>query len=159
MIASEEYKFWKFVTKKVYLNKSLIDLDRRLLENYYKNNGYYNVKVLNSFAELDDTEGAFKLIFNIDAGKKYFFNNFNLELPEDYNISDFESINRIFTALSKQEYSLDNVNLILNEIDEIASLRLYDFIKIEVKENIVDENKINFNFFVKRFRKILCRKN
>ena len=112
---------------------------------------------MNSFAELDDLEGSFKLTFNIDAGKNI-FNNFNLELPEDYNISDFESINRIFTALSKQEYSLDNVNLILNEIDEIASLRLYDFIKIEVKENIVDENKINFNFFVKDSDKFYVEK-
>ena len=158
LIASEEYRFWKFVTNKVYLNKSLIDLDRRLLENYYKNNGYYNVKVLNSFAELDDVEGSFKLTFNIDAGKKYFFNQFNLELPQDYNKSDFERINKLFTSLSKKEYSLDNINLILNEIDEIASLQLYDFIKIDVKENIVDENKINFNFFVKDSDKFYVEK-
>ena len=52
LIASEEHKFWKFLSNKVFLNKSLIDLDKRLLENFYKNNGYYNVKVLNSFAEL-----------------------------------------------------------------------------------------------------------
>ena len=53
VIASEEHKFWKFITSKVYLNKSLIDLDKRLLENYYKNNGFYKVEILNSFAELD----------------------------------------------------------------------------------------------------------
>ena len=44
LIASEEYKFWKFITRKVYLNKDLVDLDKRLLENFYKNNGYYNVQ-------------------------------------------------------------------------------------------------------------------
>ena len=158
LIASEEYKFWKFITKKVYLNKSLIDLDKRLLENYYKNNGYYNVKILNSFAELDDTKGSFKLTFNIDAGKKYFFNDFNLELPQDYNESDFEDISKLFSSLSKKEYSLDNINLILNEIDEIASLQLYDFIKVDVEENIVEENKINFNFFVKDSDKFYVEK-
>ena len=56
VIASEEHKFWKFISRKVYLNKSLIDLDKRLLENYYKNQGYYKVKVLSSFAELTDEE-------------------------------------------------------------------------------------------------------
>ena len=61
LIASEEHKFWKFISNRVYLNKSLLDLDKRLLENYYKNNGYYNVKVLNSFAELND-EGSFKIV-------------------------------------------------------------------------------------------------
>ncbi len=158
LIASEEYKFWKFITNKVYLNKSLIDLDRRLLENYYKNNGYYNVQVLESFAELDVDNGSFKLIFNIDAGKKYYFNDFNLELPEDYNENDFKSIKKLFSSLLNKEYSLNNINLILDEIDQIASLQLYDFIKIDVSENIVDENKINFNFYVKDSDKFYVEK-
>ena len=51
VIVSEEAKFWKFISNKVYLNEQRINLDKRLLENYYKNKGYYNVKVLNSFAE------------------------------------------------------------------------------------------------------------
>ena len=32
--------------------KKELELDKRLLENFYKNKGYYNVKILNSFAEL-----------------------------------------------------------------------------------------------------------
>ena len=103
LIASEEHKFWKFITNKVYLNKSLIDLDKRLLNNFYKNNGYYNVKILNSFAELSD-DGYFKLTFNIDAGKKYFFNNLTLNLPDDYNTKDFSEITKIFTSLKNEQY-------------------------------------------------------
>ncbi len=148
LIASEEYKFWKFITKKVYLNQSLVDLDKRLLENFYKNNGYYDVKILNSFAELNDEEGSFKLSFNIDAGNKFFFNDFNLILSDDYDEEDFSNINKIFQKLKREQYSLDNINLILSEIDYIASLKLYDFINVEVNERIVDENKINFDFIV-----------
>ena len=145
VIASEEHKFWKFISNKVYLNKSLIDLDKRLLENYYRNQGYYRVKVLNSFAELDK-EGSFRLIFNIDSGKKFYFNKFVLDLPEDYERSDFEKINKIFKKLSNEKYSLSKINLILSEIDRIASQRLYDFIDAEVQESILDENKIDFYF-------------
>ena len=145
VIASEEHKFWKFISNKVYLNKSLIDLDKRLLENYYRNQGYYRVKVLNSFAELDK-EGSFRLIFNIDSGKKFYFNKFVLDLPEDYDRSDFEKIDKIFKKLSNEKYSLSKINLILSEIDRIASQRLYDFIDAEVQESILDENKIDFNF-------------
>ena len=83
VIASEEHKFWKIVSNKVYLNENLVNLDKRLLENFYKNEGYYNVEVLNSFAELDE-KGSFKLIFNIEAGEKYFFNDIVLSLPDDY---------------------------------------------------------------------------
>ena len=100
VIASEEHKFWKFVSKKVYLNEGTINLDKRLLENYYKNRGFYNVKILNSFAELNE-EGSFKLVFNIDAGEKYFFNDLNLSLPEDYNENDFKKIKKIFQQTKK----------------------------------------------------------
>ncbi len=145
VIASEEHQFWKFVSNKVYLNQSLIDLDKRLLENYYRNLGFYKVKVLNSFAELDDS-GSFKLVFNINAGEKYFFNNFSLSLPDDYNDLDFKKINKIFSKLKGKRYSLDNIELILTEIDKIASSRLYDFIDAEVTETIQEKNKISFNF-------------
>ena len=158
LIASEEYKFWKFITKKVYLNKELVDLDKRLLENFYKNNGYYNVKILNSFAELDGEGGSFKLTFNIAAGEKYYFNNFDLILPVDYDKKDFEDINKIFNSLKNEQYSLDNINLILNEIDEIASLKLYEFIKIDVEESVIDNDKINYKFLVKDSEKFYVEK-
>ncbi len=145
VIASEEHKFWKFISRNVYLNQPLIDLDKRLLENFYKNQGYYKVKVLNSFAELTE-EDSFKLIFNIDAGEKYYFNNFTLSLPEDYDETDFSKVEKIFNKLKDKDYSLDDISRILKEIDRIASLRLYDFITADVKENIVDNNKINFDF-------------
>ncbi len=147
LIASEEHKFWKFVSNKVYLNQSLIDLDKRLLENYYKDNGFYNVKILNSFAELNK-EGSFKLVFNIDAGEKFYFNDLSLNLSSDYNENDFVKINKIFKKLKNEEYSLNKINSILDEIDNIASLELYDFINIDVSEDIVEKNKINFEFSV-----------
>ncbi len=147
VIASEEHQFWKFVSRKVYLNQSLIDLDKRLLVNYYKNQGYYKVKVLNSFAEINN-EDSFKLIFNIDAGEKFTFNNFKLKLPVDYKQSDFSKVEKIFKKLKDKDYSLDNINLILSEIDRIASMRLYDFITAQVTETISNDNKINFVFEV-----------
>ena len=146
VIASEEHKFWKFISNKVYLNQSLITLDKRLLENYYRNLGFYKVKVLNSFAELNNDESSFKLVFNIDAGEKFFFNDFLLTLPDDYDKSDFKKIDKIFSKLKNERYSIDNINIILNEIDKIASARLYDFITADVKETIKDQNKINFEF-------------
>ncbi len=157
LIASEEHKFWKFLTNKVYLNQSLIDLDKRLLENYYKNNGYYKVKIVNSFAELNK-DGYFKLIFNIDADQKYYFNKLSLDLPADYNAKDFTNVEKIFKTLENEQYSLTNINTILDKIDEVASLRLYDFIDIDVEESIEDKNRINFVFRVKDSEKFYVEK-
>jgi outer membrane protein insertion porin family len=148
IIASEEYKFWKFITNKVYLNQETINLDKRLLENFYKNLGYRNVKILSSFAEYTK-KNNFNLIFNIDSGEKFFFNELKLNLPSDYDKSDFNDVEKLFNKIKGNIYSLNDLNLILDEIDKIASLKLYDFINASVDEIIIDNNKLNLTFNVK----------
>ena len=51
IITSTEAKFWKVLSKNVYLNQGRIELDKRLLENYYKNKGYYEVQISSSNVE------------------------------------------------------------------------------------------------------------
>ena len=114
IVASEEHKFWKFISSNVYLNQSRINLDKRLIENYYKNLGFYKVKVLSSFAEFNKN-GNFNLIFNINAGDLHYFNNFKLDLPEDYNNKDFEKVNKTFSKLKGKKYSIDDFNKILSD--------------------------------------------
>lgn len=147
IIASEEHKFWKFISNKHFLDQSRINLDKRLLENYYKNLGYYNIKILSSFVDLDKN-GNFNLTFNINSGDRYFFNDIKLSLPKDYNINDFNSINDQISKLKGEKFSLISLNEILTNIEKIASDRLYDFINAEVEEEIVEKNKINLNFNV-----------
>ena len=45
IIASEEAKFWKLISNKKYLDEDRINLDKRLLLNYYKNDCYYLAKI------------------------------------------------------------------------------------------------------------------
>ena len=147
IIATEEHKFWKFISNNVYLDQSRIDLDKRLIENYYKNLGYYDVNVLNSFAELNEN-GNFNLVYNISAGDFYFFNDLKLNLPPDYNAEDFQKIQDNLINLKGEKYSIDDFNNILSDIENIALLRLYDFIDAKVDEQILKDNKINFVFNV-----------
>ena len=71
LIISEEYKFWKFISGKKYLNENLINFDKKLLKNYYLNKGFYDVSINSSFAKLVNND-EFELIFNIDANNKFF---------------------------------------------------------------------------------------
>ncbi len=153
IIASEEHKFWKLISTKVYLNENQISLDRRLLANYYKNRGYYNVAILDNFVELDKDNSSFHLKYNIDAGKKFSFNNFTLSLPEDYDQADFNKIETIFKKNKNEDYSLAVMNEIIEEIERIASNRLYEFIDVSVEEKIVSNNKLNLNFKVSDSKK------
>jgi outer membrane protein insertion porin family len=148
IVSSEEHKFWKFISNKVYLNRSLIELDKRLLENFYKNNGFYNVKIIDNFVELNNKDSSFNLIYNINADQKFIIKNFLLTLPEDYDKNDFLQINKIFKDNINKTYSIDLINKILNEIDKIATSNLYDFIDVKVEETISDNNNLSLNFVV-----------
>jgi len=74
IIVTEENKFWKFLSNKKYLNERQIQLDQRLLKNFYLNEGYYDVEISQTNANfIEDNE--FNLTYNINAGQKFFFNN------------------------------------------------------------------------------------
>ena len=65
------------------MNENLINYDKRLLNNFYKNKGFFNVVIESSFANYLGND-EFEIIYNISSGKKFYFNEFNLNLPLDY---------------------------------------------------------------------------
>ena len=98
LITSEEYKFWKFISGKKYLNESLINFDKRLLKNFYLNKGYYDVKINSSFAKLINND-EFELVFTINANKKFFFNNLSVVLPDDFEPNNFDDLKKFLMNL------------------------------------------------------------
>ena len=156
VITSEEHKFWKFVSNKVYINKELINLDKRLLTNYFKDNGYFNVKVENSFVEFDK-DSNFNLIYNITSGKKFFFNNFTLNIPKNYDSKTFDPIRKKFSKLKGETYSLSKINDLLKKIDRIALTKQYEFINASLIEKIENE-KINLEINISESEKLYVEK-
>ena len=156
IILSEEYKFWKFISSKKFLNEELINFDKRLMNNFYKNKGYYNVKIDSSFANyLGNNE--FELIYNIDSGIKYFFNDLVLKLPINYDLKNFEKLTKIFSDLKGETYSLNSIDKILNEIDKIVLNEQYEFLKATVNEDIKND-LINFVFNIDESEKFYVEK-
>ena len=66
IIISEEAKFWKFITKNKFLDINRINADVNRLNKFYKNRGFYNVKIKSTTAVITD-DNQFELIFNINA--------------------------------------------------------------------------------------------
>ncbi len=157
IITSEEARFWKFVSQSVYVNYERIELDKRLLINFYKNNGYYNVNITNSFVEFNN-DNSFKLIFNIDAGKKFKFNDLSLVLSDDYDKVYFTKIIKTLEKLKNQDYSLNKIEKLLREVDKIALTRQYQFIDALLDETIVDNNKLNILISLKDNEKYYVEK-
>ena len=137
VIISEEYKFWKFLSGKKYLNEDLVNFDSRLLKNFYLSKGYYNVEIDTSFAKIYN-DNNFELIFNINAGPKVYFRNISLEIPYDYNSDNFIDIQSFFKKIKGSLYSIKTIEKILNEIDKISLQEEFALIKASVKEKLID---------------------
>jgi len=148
LIISEEYKFWKVISGKKYLNSDIVELDTRLLRNYYLNNGFHNAKVNTSFAKLINDD-AFELVFNIDAGNKFFFNDLNLNLPVDFENQNFIALDNIFKEIKNKPYSLILMEKIIEQIENITLNEEYRSISVSIDKEII-ENKININFNIEK---------
>ena len=145
VILTEEYKFWKFISGRKYLNETLIAYDKNLLKNFYLNKGFYNVQINSSFSKLIE-DNEFELIYNIDAGQKIYFNNFVLNLPDDFDKNNYEEINELFKDLKGKYYSLYNVEKLLNKIETITINEQYESIDAKIDEEIIlDKINITFN--------------
>jgi len=153
IITSEENKFWKFISKNKYLNEQKLLLDERLLKKFYLDNGYYDVKVNTSTATILD-DNSFKLVFNINAGNLYTVNKTKLEIPIDYNLSNFNEVQKLLNELEGTLYSFSKISKIVKEIDKISLSREYDFINATILEDKLDNNKININFKVTESEKL-----
>ncbi len=151
LIISEEYKFWKFISGRKYLNQNTIRFDEKLIKNFYLNKGYYQVEVNTSFAKLLGKED-FELIFNINPNKKILFNNLTLSIPDDFSEGNFSSLKDLFSKIKGTPYSINTVNKILEQIDKITLNEEYKSINASVDENIYD-NKLDINFIIEESEK------
>ena len=146
IIISEEFKFWKFISGKKYLNENIILIDNRLLKNFYLNQGYFNAEINSSFARLIDNE-SFELIFNINANERIFFNNISLKLPDDFDKNNYTKINNLFQDLKGEPYSINKIEKILKRINNITIYEQYVSTNASVEENVYD-NKIDLKFLI-----------
>lgn len=147
IIVSEEKKFWKFLSKNTFLNNNNIDLDKRLLLNYYKSLGYYDVQILSSNAEVSKFNLT-NLTYTINAGKRYRINKISTNVSNVLDKNLFSPLKNVFTKAVGKYYSPFTVKKLLDEVDLLIANNDLQFIEHSVNEVIEGENiEIKINIF------------
>ena len=147
VITSEEAKFWKFLTKNIYLSDERISLDKRLLKNYYLSLGYYNVEVLSSSAELKNKQ-SIELTYSINAGQKYRIRKLSTDIAPVFDKTIFEDLSFEFNKFAGEYYSPFKVQKILKKIDQIIDNNELQFVQHSVSESINNDTiDISFKIF------------
>ncbi len=156
IIASEEDKFWKVISKNTKFSKNLVNLDIRLLKNYYKSIGFRDVQILSNTANID-AEGNINLIYSIDAGTRYMFNKMDTNLDKTFNKKDFFNLKQVYEKYIGEYYSPFTIKKILDEIDEIIDKKNLQFVEHNVNEKTVGD-KINLTFNISEGEKFLVER-
>ena len=147
IIVSTENKFWKVLSKNTNLSKQNIELDKRLLTNYYKSIGFYDVQVLTSKAEISEVNDT-TLTFNINAGKRYRINKISTKINKALKKNLFLSLDNEFTKVVGKYYSPFIVKKLLDELDLIIDNNDLQFVEHNVNEIISDSGiEIEINIF------------
>ena len=152
----EEDKFWKFLTKNTNFNKQLVNLDIRLLTNYYRSLGYYNVKINSNYDEMTKG-GKINLIYSIDAGPRYTINKISTNVDDVFDKKLFFPLNDIYKKYIGDFYSPFKIKKMLEELDEIIDNNNLQFVEHNVEESVENES-INIVFNVFEGKKILVER-
>jgi outer membrane protein insertion porin family len=147
IIASEESKFWKFLSKNTFLNNNNIELDKRLLINYYKSLGYYDVQVLSSNAEISK-ENQTNLTYTINAGVRYRVMKITTDVSSVLDKNLFTPLQDSFKKTIGKYYSPFRVKKLLDELDLLIASNDLQFIEHSVSEVLEgDSIEIKINIF------------
>ena len=141
VIISEETKFWKFLTRNKFLDTNRVKTDTFKLNKFYKNRGYFDVKIKSTTAVIND-KNQFELIFNIDSGEKYFFNEFKIIQNSNYNEDNFSYFNKRLEDLKGKKYSNKILENLIDEINNFILLNDFVFVNANYQE-VKKENKID----------------
>ena len=152
IIASEEDKFWKVISRNTNFSENLINLDKRLLINYYKSIGYYDVNVESNVAEINKV-GKAELIYTITEGERFTINKISTKVDEVFDKKLFFPLNKIFKNYVGDYYSPFKIKELLEEIDLIIEANNLQFVEHNVQEK-VEKNSINITFNILKERKI-----
>ena len=154
VIISEESKFWKFITRNKFLNSNRINLDNSRLTNFYKNNGYFNANIKSSTALINE-DNQFDIIFNIDAGEKFYFDKIEIINQDSFSLENINNFVKRFDKLKGRPYSIKKLTNLIDDINYFTLRNDYVFINADYDEIIKNNNqidiKIKFNEIEKEF--------
>ena len=152
VITSEEARFWKVLSRNIYLNPDRIELDKRLLKNYFLGLGYYNVEVLSSSVELQN-ESNIELTFSINAGQRFRIKKLSTDISPVFDKTIFKNLSSEFNKFAGAYYSPFKIQKILKKIDEIIDNKQLQFVQHSVSETL-DKDGIDIVFKIFEGRKI-----
>ncbi|MAW17147.1 MAG: outer membrane protein assembly factor BamA [Pelagibacteraceae bacterium] len=157
VIASEEYKFWKIISRNSKFSENLLNLDKRLLTNYYKSLGYYDVEISSQSAELKTDSQEVEITYSIEAGTRYIIKKITTNVDPIFDKDIFFPLNKKYQKIIGEYHSPFKIKLLLEDIDELIEKNNLQFVEHNVEE-IIENESIVIKFNIYEGKKILVER-
>ncbi len=156
IVASEEDKFWKVLTNNTNFNENLVKLDIRLLRNYYKSLGFYDIKITSNVANIGN-EGNVTLTYSIDEGQRYIISKISTNVDPVFDKNLFFTLNDSYKEFIGDYYSPFKVKKLLDNLDDLIENKNLQFVEHNVEE-ILEQGKIHIKFNIFEGQKVLVER-
>jgi outer membrane protein insertion porin family len=148
IIFSQEDWILSFMNHAGVYNAEMLEGDKYMIEDVYRNNGFVNAKVTNVDIQKDEL-GNHHLVFNINEGDRYRIKEINIE---GNDIVSTERLKSIIPMYPGQIYSSENLRVTMENIRMLLGEFGYIFADIEPNVSIDEKDKtisIQFNLDMK----------
>ena len=150
VVSSSEHGWWKFLSSSTTLNTRRLEFDKKLLRNFYLNEGFYDVQILSSDISFEEKDMAL-ITYSIAAGEKYKFSKFELidtekNLTEDYH----NTIKKLISTELEGDFSNKKINNLRKKIYTYLNLRKIEFVNFNIYPNKLENNLINTKIIIEK---------
>lgn len=147
-ITSSEEGWWKFISSS-YFSSLKIDLDKKLLKNFYLNNGFYDAQITSVDVNPDKINKNVNIVFSINSGKKYKYKNISI-VDDKKNIStnDLKTLNSLLKKKLIDFYSEKEVFRMKKYIEDFLIEKKIEFVQtiFLTQKNLESDNTLNVIF-------------
>ena len=128
-------------------DNAIMEYDKELLAQFYRDNGYINFNVVNAIGELNNSTGNFVITFTVDEGDRYLFGDVSIlnKLDDTYT----SLVAGLITTNVDNYYDESEINLNKTNLVDFMKANGLPFATVDVIEEI-DENtkKVNLTYIL-----------
>jgi len=147
VISSREEAWWRFLSSSDTLDPDRLNFDRELLRRFYLKNGYADVEITSSTAELAPDRSAFFVTYTINEGERYQIGKIEID-SQLRNLDGADLLPEVMFS-EGDWYDGELVDRSATRIQDAVQSRGYAFVEVRPRVNRNrEEHKIDLRFDV-----------
>jgi outer membrane protein insertion porin family len=151
VVSSSRYGWWKFLSSSGTINENRLEYDKNLLRKFYINEGFYDIQILSTDYEINESDNSADITFSINSGPIY---NFGKTSISDESLllreKDKNNLKKIISDEINGKYSQKKIEKLKENIEKYLEVNNVEFTGFSLEEKKDLNNKITLDISFKK---------